>query len=283
MNADSQNQAKRAPRFIEPEEARVRWLKSLDDRDRRRYFTSGFKVHDRTVGALLRGILMLIVARPSVGKTSFEIAMAYRLAVAGIKVYFASLEMTVPQVWNRLACVHDADLKLRDLTEGDFTPERVRYIEQLSRQLVNFSPSFVEDSDFGRFEKAVVESVKPGSDSVIFVDYLGLFSLKGLGPQEKFWLVSEISRRLKLAAVALDVPIIAAVQANRQVENRKEKFLTLADLRDSGQLEADADMVLALTRDGSTLDVDVLKNRNGPTASYSLRFDAPRAAVEELD
>lgn len=148
---------------------------------------------------------------------------------------------------------------------------------------MNFSPWFVEDSDFGRFEKALVAEVEPGTNSVVFVDYVGLFSLKGLGPQEKFWLISEISRRLKLAAVALDVPIIAAVQANRQVESRKEKFLTLADLRDSGQLEADADIVLGLTRNGDTLDADVLKNRHGPTASYSLRFDAPRAAVEERD
>lgn len=283
MSADSQEQAKNAPKFIEPEQARVRWLKSFDDRDRRRYFTSGFKVHDRTVGALLRGSLTLVCARPGVGKTALLIATAYRLAASGIKAYFLTLEMTVAQVWNRLACVHEPDLKLKDLTDSEITEERARYLERLSCELVSFTPYLIEGSDFARFERALAAEVQVGSNSVVFIDYVGLFSLKGLGPQEKFWLISEISRRLKLAAVALDVPIIAAVQASRRVEDRKEKFLTLADLRDSGQLEADADVVLALTREDDTLDVDVLKNRHGPTASYSLRFDAPRAAAEEWE
>jgi len=107
--------------------------------------------------------------------------------------------------------------------------------------------------------------------------------MKGLGPQERYWLISECAKGLKLLARDLDIPIIAAVQLNRAIENRTNKTPTMADLRDSGELENHADAVFALTRDAKdTLDVDGLKNRHGPLASYSLRFDGPRAAVEEF-
>ena len=108
--------------------------------------------------------------------------------------------------------------------------------------------------------------------------------MKGLGPDQRYWLISESAKQLKLLARELDVPIVAAVQLNRAIEKRKNKTPTLADLRDSGELENHADGVFALTRDDrEILEVDVLKNRHGPLASYSLRFDGPRCAVEDYE
>ena len=108
--------------------------------------------------------------------------------------------------------------------------------------------------------------------------------MRGLGPQERFWMISEAARQLKLMAKSLNIPIVCAVQLNRKVEDRKDKRLALADLRDSGELEQHADAVFGLTRENKErLDIDILKNRNGPTSSYDLSFDGPRIAVEEFD
>jgi replicative DNA helicase len=131
---------------------------------------------------------------------------------------------------------------------------------------------------------AARREIKPGSDSILCLDYIGLLSMRGLGPEQRYWLVSESAKQLKLLARDLDIPVIAAVQLNREIEKRQNKTPNLADLRDSGELENHADAVFALTREErDILEVDVLKNRHGPLASYSLHFDGPRCAVEEYD
>ncbi len=171
--------------LVDQEEARIRWLKSLEQQDRRRYFPSGFSVHDRVAGNFLRGSQYIVAARPGVGKSAYLVAVAYNLARAGTKTIYASLEIPIERIWNRLACLHDPSLTLRELNETDPTPERVRYLEGLSREVVNFSPMFFEDCDFTSFVKAMKEAVQPASDSIVLIDYAGLFTLKGLGPQER--------------------------------------------------------------------------------------------------
>jgi replicative DNA helicase len=277
-------QTPESPKFINQDEARIRWLKSLEARDSRRYFKSGFKAHEQSIGAFLRGSFNLFAARPGVGKTTFLFALAYRQVLAGVKAYFCNLEMGVEQMWNRLACLHDESLTLRELNEGEITNDRAQYLMSLSRTLVGFSPLFFEGTEFRSLIAATQAEIKPSSDAAFFIDYIGLFTMKGLGPQERYWLISECAKALKLLARQLDIPIIAAVQLNRQVEARKDKTPTLADLRDSGELENHADSVFALTReDRGVLEVDCLKNRHGPLASYSLRFDGPRVAIEEFE
>jgi replicative DNA helicase len=204
--------------------------------------------------------------------------------LAGVTAYFCNLEMGVEQMWNRLACLHDESLTLRDLNEGELKNGRAQYLMSLSEKLAGFSPLFFESTEFRALIAATQVEIKPSSDSILFVDYIGLFTMKGLGPQERYWLISECAKALKLLARQLDIPIIAAVQLNRQLENRKDRTPTLADLRDSGELENHADSVFALTReDRGVLEVDCLKNRHGPLASYSLRFDGPRVALGEFD
>ena len=277
-----QNHNQQIPKFIAPEQARVEWLKSLENqRDYNRFFRSGFVAHDQEAGSFQRGGMYLVAARPGVGKTSFLLALAYSQAKCGVKTFFVNMEMTVPQMWHRLACLHHPDLTLRELLESELTHERVAELESLSRDLVSFSPLFFENSDFATFVKAVKEAVEPSSRSILFVDYVGLFTMRGLGPQERYSLVSEVAKQLKLMARALDIPIVAAVQLNREIEKRKSGIPILADLRDSGDLENHAEAVFALTREGERLDVDILKNRWGPMGAYSLHFDGPRAAVEE--
>jgi replicative DNA helicase len=170
------------------------------------------------------------------------------------------------------------------LTEGQITGTRVQYFMALAEKLAGFSPLFFENTDFRSLVTVAQAEIKPGSDAILFVDYIGLFTDRRLGPQERYWLISECAKALKLLARQLDIPIIAAVQLNRQLEARKNKTPTLADLRDSGELENHADSVFALTReDRGVLEVDCLKNRHGPLASYSLRFEGPRVAIEEFE
>lgn len=273
-----------SPKFITPEQSAIRWLKSLEQRDAKRYFKSGFTKHDQNAGALLRGGLYLVAARAGIGKTAFLFSLAYRQVRAGTRVFFCNLEMSVEQMWSRLACLHDPDLALRELNEGELTPQRVSYLMGLSDELRNFSPLFFESTDFAAMVAAARAEIKPGSDSIFCLDYVGLLSMRGLGPEQRYWLISESAKQLKLLARDLDIPVIAAVQLNRQIENRKDKTPNLADLRDSGELENHADGVFALTReDRDILEIDVLKNRHGPLVSYSLRFDGPRLAVEDWD
>jgi replicative DNA helicase len=284
MKGAFQVQHSNSPAFIPPAESRARWLKSLEQQDGRRYFKSGFKKHDLAVGALLRGALYLVAARAGVGKTAFMFSLAYRQILSGVRVYFCNLEMSVEQMWNRLACLHAPDLILRDLNEGDTTPERTAYFTRLSEELENFSPLFCESTDFQILATAARAEIAPSSNSILCLDYVGLLSMRGLGPEQRYWLISESAKQLKLLARTLDIPVVAAVQLNRDIEKRKEKTPTLADLRDSGELENNADAVFALTRDDrEILEVDVLKNRHGPLASYSLRFDGPRCAVEDYE
>jgi len=274
-------------KIVTEEEARIRWLKSLEQRDGKKFFSSGFKCHDQVAGRLLRGSQYIVAARPGVGKTAFLISLSYNLARAGIRVIYASLEIPVTRLWNRLACLHDSALTLRELNEPDsnLTSERATYFEELSRELVNFSPKFFEDSDFKSFIETISGIVQPGSDSCVIVDYAGLFTIKGLGPSERYWLMSEVAKQLAILSRALDIPIVTAVQFNRAIENRKEKSPVLSDLRDTGEWENHARGVFMLMREvADTLDVYVRKNTEGPNdVYYSLHFDGPRAAVEEFE
>src|SRR5438552_11788235 len=107
---DKQQPSDNGPKFIQPAEARIRWLKSLETRDARRYFKSGFQKHDLTISALLRGALYLVAARAGVGKTAYLFSLTYRQVKAVVKVSFCNLEMSTGQMWNRLTCLHDPDL-----------------------------------------------------------------------------------------------------------------------------------------------------------------------------
>ena len=272
-------------RFIDKQESKRRFLVWLNDRQNSEpYFKSGFDSHDKAAGAFQRGGFYLFAARPGIGKTAMLFSLAYRQARLGVSTYFVNLEMTVEQMWIRLAALHRKDLTVRELLEGELDEDKMALLKDLAEnELPSFSPLFCEDSDFRDFAKTVNGNIEPGSKSILFVDYLGLFSMRGLGPQERFWMISEAARQLKLMAKSLSIPIVCAVQLNRKVEERKDKRLSLADLRDSGELEQHADAVFGLTRENKErLDIDILKNRNGPTSSYDLSFDGPRIAVEEF-
>jgi replicative DNA helicase len=271
-------------KFIDQQESKRRFLEWLQSRqDREPYFKSGFAAHDQTAGAFQRGGLYFFAARPGVGKTAYLFSLAYRQVCAGVFTYFANLEMTVEQMWVRLAALRDKTLTVKKILEDD-SAHMQRRLLALAEELPKFSPLFTEGSEFRDFLETVRGNINPGSKSILFVDYLGLFEMRGLGPDQRYQLISEVARALKILAKSLNIPVIAAAQLNREVEKRKDKRLLLSDLRESGELEQHADAVFGLTREHpERLDVAILKNRNGPTSSYDLSFDAVRIAVEDWE
>jgi DnaB-like helicase C terminal domain len=188
-------------------------------------------------------------------------------------------------MWLRLACLHRKELNLWRLLNDELRPAELLSLRELAEtELPTFSPLFCEDSEFLEFVKTVKGNINPGSRSILFIDYLGLFNYRGIGAGERYAVISECARQLKLIAQHLQIPIITAVQLNRAIEQRKEKVPTLSDLADSGDIEKHADAVFILTRDNSDrLDIHVKKNRNGPLCVYDLAFDNQRVAVEEWE
>jgi replicative DNA helicase len=272
--------------FIDQQQAKARFLEWLDGRHNLdSFFRSGFKGHDQQAGAFQRAGWYVFAARPGVGKTAMLFSLAYRQALAGVATYFANLEMSTEQMWLRLACLHRKDLNLWRLLNEELSPVELASLRELAKtELPTFSPLFCEDSEFTEFAKTVRGNINPGSRSILFVDYLGLFNFRGLGPAERYQVISECARQLKLMAQHLSIPIIAAVQLNRAIEQRKEKGPTLSDLADSGDIEKHADGVFILTRENpERLDVHVKKNRNGPLSVYDLQFDGRRVAVEDWE
>lgn len=275
--------------FITPEDSRIAWLKSLEQRDAKRYFRSGFAAQDQVVGAFERATINAVGASTGVGKTAYLFSVAYRMITQHqTKVYYLNLEMPVASMWNRLACIADPTLKLTALRDADFSPDEIAYLVKLSHKLVNFSPLFCEDSDIRTLIERCCAQIERGSDSVLIIDYFSLLSIRGTDSDNRWSTQAECAKQLKLLANHLDIPIIVAIQLNTSIEKkdgaRNNSVPTLGDFRGDKEILHHSNMVLALARDNrDQLEAYCLKNRNGPTGMFTLEFVPERAAVEEWE
>lgn len=241
---------------------------------------TGFKDIDDTLAGLQKSNLIILAARPGVGKTSLALNIAQNLAVKHERpVGFFSLEMSREELVDRLL-VSQADidawrLKTGKLSESDFT--------KLSNAMGELAeaPIYIDDtpalSILEMRTKARRLQVESGVDLIV-VDYLQLARSRQL--ENRVQEVSEISQGLKNLARELKVPVLALSQLSRAVEQRGEKRPQLADLRESGSIEQDADVVMFLWRDDEenmeNITLDVAKHRNGPLASVQLYFKGER-------
>ncbi len=241
---------------------------------------TGFKDIDDTLAGLQKSNLVILAARPGVGKTTLALNIAQNLAVKHKRpVGFFSLEMSKEELVDRLL-VGQADidawrLKTGKLTEDDFT--------KLSNAMGELAeaPIFIDDTPGASVlemrTKARRLQVESGVDLLV-VDYLQLAQSRRL--ENRVQEVSEISQGLKNLARELKVPVIAVSQLSRAVEQRGEKKPQLADLRESGSIEQDADVVMFLWRESDdnleNINLDVAKHRNGPLKSVKLFFKGDR-------
>jgi replicative DNA helicase len=245
---------------------------------------SGFRDLDDLTGGFQPGNLIVLAARPSMGKSALVVNMAENAALDhGRAVALFSLEMAEAELAQRFiaSC---AKLNGDDLRKGrvkpDSWPKVVRATEQLAA-----APLYVDDSsDLGildlRAKARRLHSKHPLG--LIIVDYLQLMRHEGGREASRVEQVGQFSRGLKILARELGVPVIAVSQLSRAVESRPDKKPMLSDLRESGQIEQDADLVMMIYRDDyyhdeeserpGEADVIVAKHRNGPVGSVALAF-----------
>ena len=260
---------------------------------------SGFTRLDRLTSGWQKSELVIIAARPSMGKTAFALSMARNMAIEhGKKVAIFSCEMSSIQLVNRLI-VAETDIAGDKIRNGRLNEEEWKQLDTRIKKLVQ-APIYIDDtpaiSIFELRAKGRRLMAQKKLDIVI-VDYLQLMSgPDNAGSREQE--VSNISRSLKSIAKELNVPIIALSQLNRSVEMRGgTKRPLLSDLRESGAIEQDADMVVFIHRqekfgmmtfeDGSSTkgiaEIILAKNRNGPVDDVRLRFREEKAQFVDID
>ncbi len=260
---------------------------------------SGFTKLDRLTSGWQKAELVIIAARPSMGKTAFALSMARNMAIDhGKHVAIFSCEMSSIQLVNRLI-ISETDLPGDKIKNGRLSEEEWKQLDTRIKKLVQ-APIFIDDTPaISIFElRAKCRRLMAQHKlDIVIVDYLQLMSgPENSGSREQE--VSTISRSLKSIAKELNVPVLALSQLNRSVEMRGgTKRPLLSDLRESGAIEQDADMVVFIHRqdkfgiptfeDGSSTkgiaEIILAKNRNGPVDDVRLRFREEKAQFVDLD
>jgi replicative DNA helicase len=255
---------------------------------------SGFKGLDHMTTGFHPGELIIIAARPSMGKTAFSLNLAEEIAVNQKKVvaYF-SLEMSEEALMMRLLSSRSG-IGLKSIRTGKVYGEHWSKLIQAASELSESGLFIDASSGLSPFDiRARCRRLKAqkGLDCII-IDYLQQVRLKDrVENREKE--VSEISRLLKVLSKELEVPVIALAQLNRSVEGRAEKKPMLSDLRESGSIEQDADLIMMLYREDyydkenpqlrGKAEVIVAKQRNGATGPIKLQFDAEVGRFRDAD
>jgi replicative DNA helicase len=245
---------------------------------------SGFRELDQLTSGFQPGNLIILAARPSMGKSGLGLCIAANLAVRqGVPVALFTLEMSKSEVTQRLMC-SEAKVESQRLRNGKLAPEDWSRLTGACDKLAG-APIYVDDTGSItmmeiRSKARRLKSREPAL-GLIVVDYLQLMT-SGSTAENRVQEVSQISRQLKVLARDLDVPIVAMSQLSRAVEQRHDKRPILSDLRESGSIEQDADLVFFIYRDEyynpdetdqqGLAEVHLAKHRNGPTGQVKLSF-----------
>jgi len=240
---------------------------------------TGFRDVDGLTSGLQAGNLIVLAARPGVGKSSFATNLARNVSVGGAPAAIFSLEMSRWEIGMRLLCA-EAKVPWDRIRNKRVGPEDWSRIVQAAEVLHDAPLTIVDSGNVTLVDiraKARRMRTRRQGLSLIIVDYLQLMAhhRRVDNRQQE---IAEISRGLKLLAKELDIPVIAVSQLNRDPERRQDKRPQLSDLRESGAIEQDADVVMFIHRDDAdpmkkgAADLIVAKHRNGPTGTIPLTF-----------
>ncbi len=248
---------------------------------------TGFRDLDSKLAGLRGGDLVILAARPAVGKTAFALNVAVNAAKKGTSVAVFSLEMGADQLVQRVLC-SEARVNLAAVRSGSLTSEDWVKIHTAAGDLSSLDLWVDDTSSISILEiraKARRQLRNAEGKGLIIVDYLQLMQPQGRRTENRQVEIAEISRGLKILAKELGVPVIALSQLSRAVESRAGKRPMLSDLRESGAIEQDADIVMFIDRNTDSRDdneedrpgagmaeVIIAKHRNGPTGSVDLVF-----------
>lgn len=257
---------------------------------------SGFRVLDNLTSGFQPENLIILAARPSMGKSALAMTIAAHVALrVGLPVGLFSLEMSQSELRQRLVCAEGL-VESHKLRTGRLEPEDWKRVLNVSAKIEK-APIFVDDSStlsVGELRsKARQLKIKQPDLALVIVDYLQLMAS---GPVEfKVGEVSQISRSLKVLAGEIGTPVLALSQLSRSVENRHDHRPVLSDLRESGAIEQDADLVAFVYRDeyynpesaeedgtAGVAEIILAKHRNGPTGTVKLGFGKKYARFSDL-
>ena len=269
-----------------------------------RGISTGFTALDNLLAGLQKSDLVVLAARPSVGKTSLALDIARHVAVKEkIPVGIFSLEMSKDQLVDRLLCAEaHVDLwrmrtgRLSDRPEDDDFPRIGHAMGVLSE-----APIFIDDSPNVNIMQIRAKARRLQAEhglGLIMVDYLQLMESRQHTEENRVQEVAEITRGLKSIARELSIPVLALSQLSRAVEMSKPAIPKLSHLRESGSIEQDSDVVLFIYRKAAdrnyrledippderrTAEIHIAKHRNGPTGLIKMIFDEERASFRSLD
>lgn len=258
----------------------------------------GFPDLDNLLAGFQKSDLVIIAARPSIGKTSLALDLARQIAVQQkVPVGIFSLEMSSDQLIDRmLAAQSGVDLwRLRTgrLKSEDGDDDFQKIGEAMG--ILSEAPIFIDDAGSSNVMEMRTMARRLQSEhnvGVIIVDYLQLMEGRSSGGDNRVNEISEISRALKQLARELNIPIIALSQLSRAVESRSPQIPKLSDLRESGSIEQDADIVMFLYREDrekpdtpnkNIIELHIAKHRNGPVGKISLYFDERITSFKSLE
>lgn len=251
---------------------------------------SGFMDMDRITLGFQKSELSIIAARPSVGKTSFitniAVHMAYREKVP---VCIFSMEMSKESITERILSSLTG-VPGQELKKGGLTAEAWQGILKINAELASCPLYINEDPNItpSQLRLEARKLVRKHGIKAIFIDYLQLMYADGSKTDNRVQELTKITRQLKCLAKELEIPVIALSQLSRDIDKREDPTPKLSDLRDSGSIEQDADVVIFLSRPkedvkdrlsgkkaSGKIEVHVAKSRNGPTAQFMLNFHNP--------
>lgn len=258
---------------------------------------SGLADLDNITNGFQKSDLILLAARPSMGKTAFALNVALNAAKRGKKIAIFSLEMSNEQIAKRFFSISSRVNALKLTTGKNLTDDDIFTLTTTLANLSEYNISIDDTAGISIMElRSKARRLKTsGGIDMILIDYLQLMqgsSSKSSAESNRQQEISEISRSLKALARELDVPIIALSQLSRNVELRAEKKPQLSDLRESGSLEQDADIVMFLYREEyynresenkSEAELIIAKNRNGPTTAIKLYFEKESMFFSSLE
>jgi replicative DNA helicase len=239
---------------------------------------------NKLIGGLRRGQLIVVGARPSVGKTAFLSQTAAHAVGRGLHAAFFSFEMSASELLLRTACavagIDGHKVRLGRATQS----EREALILALHSLAGGLRIHDEPPATVSAVRAACRRAKADGRLDLVCLDYLQLMEAPGKR-ENRVQEITEISRGLKLLAAELELPLLVAAQLNRLPETERRKPV-LSDLRDSGSIEQDADVVIMLHRSlepgkGHEAEIYVRKHRNGPVGAVILRFNAPACRFEE--
>jgi len=253
--------------------------------------TTGFRDLDELTSGLQPSDLVIIAGRPSMGKTAFALNLAQNAAIKGKKtVCLFSLEMSREQLVQRMLC-SDSGVNMQSVRTGSISDMD---LVKIATSLDPLSKADIYIDDSPGCGVAEIRSKcrrlksRTGLDMIV-IDYLQLMQTSGKH-DNRVLEISETTRKLKIMARELNVPVILLSQLSRGPEQRSDHRPVMADLRESGAIEQDADVIMLLYRpavydqsDDNTTEVIVAKHRNGPTATVKLAWLGEMARFADMD